>query len=120
MTASSPARSRATIVAHVREVLDRVPRRITHAVLFGSVARNEHSPTSDVDVIVVSPDFEGIAGARRGRPFRDAWDYEQYGSVDFIGYTPAEYATARERTESLIRTAEQEGIDLLDSVSPAT
>lgn len=119
MTTQSSSRSRAAIVAHLREVLDSVPLQISYAVLFGSVARDEYTATSDVDVIVVSPYFEGIAGARRGRPLRDAWNYDQYGSVDFIAYTPAEYETARRRTGGLITTAETEGSALIGSFSDA-
>jgi predicted nucleotidyltransferase len=114
MTIPSSTRSQAAIVAHLRDVLESVSCTITHALLFGSVARDEQTPTSDVDVIIVSPAFEGTAGARRGRPLRDAWDYAQYGSVHFIPYTPAEYERFRQRAAGLISTAEEEGIDLLD------
>lgn len=76
-------------------------------------ARGDHSKTSDVDVIVVSPDFEGLARAHRGRPFRAEWEYERYGPVDFIEYSPdeyREYREYRERPDSLIRAAEEQGV----------
>jgi predicted nucleotidyltransferase len=67
----TPVPSRESIVTHAHVVLDGADVRVTHAFLFGSVARGAHDETSDVDVLVVSPDFENVPGARRGRPFRD-------------------------------------------------
>lgn len=64
-------------------------------------------------MLVVSPDFEGVPGARRGRPPRDHWEYERYGSVDFLEYTSAEYDDARHRTDGLVRTAEREGVPIV-------
>lgn len=64
---------------------------------------------SDTDMLVVSPDFEGAPGARRGRPYRDRWECEQFGSVDFVEYTPAEYDEYRRREDGLIAVAEREG-----------
>lgn len=64
-------------------------------------------------MLVVSLDFADVAGARRGRPLRDAWDYTQYGSVDVITYTPAEYDAARDRAGRLISTADTEGIHVV-------
>jgi predicted nucleotidyltransferase len=109
--------SREPIVDHLRAVLDEADVRVTRAVLFGSVARGEHDETSDTDVLVVSPDFEGIPGARRGRPLRDRWDYERYGSVDFVEYTPAEYDGRRRRVDGLVRSAEREGIPIASAAA---
>lgn len=108
--------SRESTVAHVRAVLSDADVRVVRAVLFGSVARDEHGRTSDTDVLVVSPDFEGVPGARRGRPFRDRWDYERYGSVDFVEYTPAEYEARRQKNSS-VRAAEREGITIVGTTA---
>ncbi|MFB6193493.1 MAG: nucleotidyltransferase domain-containing protein [Halobaculum sp.] len=97
---------------HLREILDRVDVRVERAIVFGSVARGDHDESSDVDVVLVSADFEGVPGAERGRPFRDAWDYEEFGAVDFLPYTPAEYDRHRDRTDSLVDTAETNGVRL--------
>lgn len=101
------------ILNHAQEILSRVDIEVERAVVFGSVARNDHTTTSDVDIILVSRDFEGVPGANRGKPFRDAWNYEEYGSVDFIEYTPAEYRTYRDRAGGIIQTAEAEGIRIV-------
>lgn len=103
-------RDRDAILEHVREVIDRVEIDVERALVFGSVARDDRTATSDVDVLLVSSAFEGVPGAVRGRPFRDLWDYESHGAVDFFEYTPAEYRSHREREGSLVRTAEAEGI----------
>jgi len=85
---------------------------VSRALLYGSVARGDHGTDSDVDILVVSPEFDDVAGARRGRPFRDAWNYDSFGAVDFLTYTPDEYEEFRERPNSLIKTAEGEGVQL--------
>lgn len=101
---------RGALLAHVREVINRAEVDVERAIVFGSVARGDHSESSDVDVILVSPDFEGVPGAHRGRPFREVWTYERYGSVDFIEYTPREYREYRNDGDGLIQKAEEQGV----------
>ncbi|MDS0297547.1 nucleotidyltransferase domain-containing protein [Halogeometricum sp. S1BR25-6] len=101
------------LLDQLRYVLDEVDIDIDRAIVFGSVAREEHDATSDIDVIVVSADFEGVPGAHRGTPFRELWDYEEYGAFHDICYTPEEYDEYRERPNSLIKAAESEGIRLI-------
>jgi predicted nucleotidyltransferase len=51
-----------TVVNHVRSYLKTVDAtgiRVAFGVIFGSHARGEATPESDVDVIVVSPKFDG-------------------------------------------------------------
>lgn len=66
---------------------------IDKMLLFGSRARGEELLTSDVDVIVVSPDFEGISFKKRPDFFLDKWKEP----VDFevLCYTPAELERKR-------------------------
>ena len=104
--------SRESSVAHARS--SATPTFALRALPFGSVARGEHDETSDTDVLVVSPDVEGVPGARRGRPFRDRWNYERCGSVDFVAYTPAEYDDCHRRADGLAGAVEREGIPLVN------
>ena len=51
------------IIAEVRTLvreLERVNIRVRQAILFGSRARGDHTQTSDIDIALVSDDFEGI------------------------------------------------------------
>lgn len=101
------------VIKHVQETLSKANVDVEKAIVFGSVARNDHTPESDVDVIVVSSDFDGVKGAIRGRPFRENWDYETYGAVDFIEYTPDEYDKNKTSNSMLINKAEMEGIQII-------
>lgn len=52
----------ATVVRAVQEYLAAVRRAgiaATRAVLFGSCARGEAGPDSDVDILVIAPEFDG-------------------------------------------------------------
>ena len=101
------------LLTHVQSVLNEADVEVDRAIVFGSVARDEHDETSDVDVIVVSADFVGVPGAKRGISFRKLWNYEDYGAFQDICYTPEEYDEYRERPNSLIKAAESEGIRLI-------
>lgn len=101
------------LLDHVRDVLSAADIEVDRAIVFGSVVRGDHTGESDVDLIVVSSDFEGIPGARRGKSIRDEWAYDEFGPVDIIEYTPEEYRSYREREAGLIDTAEAEGVRII-------
>lgn len=103
----------AEILDHVRDVLSAADIEVDRAIVFGSAVRGDHAGDSDIDLIVVSSDFEGIPGARRRKPIRDEWAYDEFGPVDIIEYTPEEYRSYREREGGLIDTAEAEGVRII-------
>jgi predicted nucleotidyltransferase len=49
-------------IDRVRETLQEtaIGYTLTEVIVFGSRARGDHRPESDVDVLLVSPDFEGL------------------------------------------------------------
>jgi predicted nucleotidyltransferase len=47
--------------------------RLISIVLFGSVARNQARPTSDIDVVLVAEGFPSALADRR-RPFLESWE----------------------------------------------
>lgn len=104
---------RNAVLDHLRDVIERVDPAVERAIVFGSVARGNHDETSDVDVVLVSPDFEDVRGAERAKAFRDVWDYDEFGAVDFLAYTPAEYRTYADRPNSLPHTADTNGIHIV-------
>ncbi len=71
-------------------------------LLFGSRARGEELLSSDVDVIVVSPDFKGVSFRSRPDIFLDLWNL----SVDFevLCYTPDEFERKKKEI-GLVREA---------------
>ncbi len=94
----------------VRRILAVVtPRRI---VLFGSAARGEMGPNSDLDVLVVMPD-----GTHRGRTteaiYRGMWGFGF--SKDIVVVTEDDVSTLRDDPYSVVHTAFREGRVLHES-----
>lgn len=79
---------------------------IERVVLFGSRARGDARPLSDVDLLVVSSAFQGKSLGERAGPLYVAWDLDL--PVDFLCYTPEEFARERDRV-SIVRGALDEG-----------
>lgn len=86
-----------TIVAAFR------PRRI---VMFGSRARGDHEPDSDLDLMVemVTDD----SPAQRSRAINALFGLRRW-AMDVIVYTPEEVEEQRRYRNSLIRVIESEG-----------
>lgn len=82
---------------------------LDHMVLFGSRARGDARPWSDVDILVVSPAFKGKPAGHRAAPFYLGWDIDI--PVEFLCYTPEEFAAYRTRP-GLVQTALEEGRDV--------
>lgn len=76
-------------VKRVKEVI-----RIEKVIVFGSRARGDYLADSDVDLIIVSRDFEGV-------PFYERMDklillWESPLDIDVLCYTPEEFKMKRE------------------------
>lgn len=78
-------------------------------ILFGSRARGDAGPHSDVDLMLVSPAFEGKSAGKRAWKIHLAWDLDL--PVDFVCYTPGEFERLRHRV-SLVSVALREGIEI--------
>jgi uncharacterized protein len=79
---------------------------LERAVVFGSVARGDFNRWSDVDLLLVSPEF-------RGPPLRRL---EQLGDrparVQPVCWTPAEWRAERDRGNPIAIEAEVAGIEI--------
>lgn len=81
--------------------------RVEKFVLFGSRVRGDHLKTSDLDIILVSKDFEGVNFPERPNLFYEKWEGEP--DLDFICYTPGEIEKKRSY-KGLVSTALEEGV----------
>jgi len=92
----------------VEEFLKRIGRkyRIKKAVIFGSSVRGELGGDSDIDLIIISDEFEGISPLKRPVKLYLEWDLDY--PVDFICYSTKEFEELRKRP-SLVREALKEG-----------
>lgn len=64
----------------IGEILAALPHRAVGIVLYGSVARGDSSPTSDIDMLVISDDHETTRAV--GRVNITTYDEEQFRSAD--------------------------------------
>lgn len=77
-------------------------------ILFGSRACGEHLTTSDVDLIVVSPDFAGIPFLKRIREVVALWGSD----LEVLPYTPEEFARKKGQI-GIVAGAAAQGIEIL-------
>ncbi len=97
----------------IRQVRDRIleacdPEAI---ILFGSVARNEVRPGSDLDVLVILELPEGITARQKSRELHalfEGWLLP----LDIIVLSPAEWARGLHLPGHIARIAAREGIRL--------
>jgi predicted nucleotidyltransferase len=101
-----PDVAQSTIGHIVSTIVERFrPRRI---ILFGSRARGDHRPDSDVDLFVemdVAPDVEGRERVRRIHRAFDPYPC----ALDIIVYTPEEVAVRKEAAGSFVSSILREG-----------
>jgi predicted nucleotidyltransferase len=98
----------AEVIRGLRSLKRRLARqiRVDRMILFGSRARGDWLLTSDADLMVVSPDFQGRRFADRSAEVLGHWR----GRVDLevFCYTPDEIATHR-RDIGIVAQALKEG-----------
>ena len=95
------------IIGKLREFIKK--HTIEKAILFGSFARGEAQKDSDIDLILVSSEFEGKSALKR--PVRFYIDWNLGYPVDFLCYTPKEFDNLRKQV-SIVSQALKEGIEI--------
>jgi len=93
--------------ALLRRMADRHDLTVTEAYVFGSRVRDDYGDESDVDLVVVSPDFEGLPSYKRAKEFYKEWQYPP--DLEVKCYTPGEFESLKDRV-SIARTAAEEGV----------
>ncbi|WP_135853333.1 nucleotidyltransferase domain-containing protein [Halorussus salinus] len=81
----------------------------TTVVVFGSYARGDPTPSSDVDVVVVSPDFEEDDVHARRYHWDWDWNYDEYPTLDLIPLRPSEFRKFSSRSNHIVATAVETG-----------
>jgi len=110
--ASLPWAVDAALVAYRRALHAAFGERLKEFRLFGSYAREEARPESDVDVFVA---VEGLTHAERDLAFDLAYEVELRG--EWVGLSPLVYSTdqagdLRARERRLLCDIDREGISL--------
>jgi predicted nucleotidyltransferase len=91
--------------------IDEIKRRYQpeRIFLFGSRARDEATPGSDYDLLVVSSSFEGVHLTDRATEIYGIWPL--WADLDCLCLTPAEFERSRRRI-SIVREIDREGVAL--------
>ncbi len=89
----------------IRQVKKKYP--LDKALLFGSRARGDHLLTSDVDVILVSKDFNRINFRKRMAEVLGYWN--EGVDLEPLCYTPEEFERKRKEI-GIVQQAVKEGI----------
>ena len=96
----------------VERIADDEEIELDQLVVFGSRVRDDFTEDSDVDLILVSRDFDGTNWYQRPKQFYLKWDYEELPSPELLCYTPEEFNEKKERAGNIVRTAVKEGVKL--------
>ena len=78
-------------------------------IFFGSRASGKPKKDSDIDLIIVSKNFEGTKFRYRAMGLYDYWDLDY--AVDFLCYTPKEFAKLKDNV-SIVREAVESGVEI--------
>ena len=84
--------------------------KIERAILFGSRARGDNFKNSDYDVIIVSPDFEGVFFTKRISNVYGFWKHYPL-EIEPLCYTPKEFKL-KIKEHGIVRQAVKEGIEV--------
>ncbi len=94
----------------IEDISDQIP--LERAILFGSRASDDYLRSSDVDVILVSESFQGVAWPNRAKDLYLSWRGPH--DPEFLCYTSEEFEEKRAQI-GIVQTASENGIDLLAS-----
>jgi len=84
--------------------------RITQAIFFGSRVRGDHLEDSDYDIVLVSPDFQGVFFSQRSALMYDFWQHWPL-EIEPLCYTPEEFETKKQQI-GIVNEAAREGVPL--------
>jgi len=85
--------------------------RVSRVLVFGSRARGDFEDSSDLDLLIISPDFEGMYLEDRCKLLLKCWGRENYLKlrINAYGYTPKEFNKAKS-CDPLVRKALRDGV----------
>jgi hypothetical protein len=100
---------RENLIQGVKSFVKKLPLKVEKAIVFGSRVRGGHDKYSDVDLLIVSPDFKGIKFGKRALGFYKYWNLNY--PVDFLCLLPKEFNEKKKKI-TIVREALKEGIEI--------
>lgn len=96
----------------VNKTAEKYKINLEKVIIFGSRAREDYTKKSDVDLLLVSPDFKNIAWNKRPGPFYEEWDYKKLPEPEFICLTPKEFKEKKKKKPHIARNAVEKGVTI--------
>lgn len=106
---------RATIERVAENLLataERIGYPLDEVIVFGSRVREDYRDDSDVDVLIVSPDFEGMKAYKRSKLFFRDREYDELPDPKLICLTTEEFEERRTKQPHIVRTAVEERVSV--------
>ena len=106
---------RARLVDTVRRWVTNSSIALDRAILHGSFSPQTHrlpGSQSDIDLLLVSLDWEGIEPSTRVTGLRDTWIYSALPTPDIRAVTPEEFRDHAAEEQSAVSRALTEGVTL--------
>lgn len=100
------------VTENLESTAEQIGLSFDELIIFGSRVREDYRSESDVDILMVSPDFEGVPAYRRPKQFYRHWDYDELPDPEFICLTPTEFEERRKKRPHIVRTAVTEGVSI--------
>ena len=102
---------RKTVIKEIKNFIHTLSKDIVleEVILFGSRARADGNEESDIDLLIVSDNFEGMSYFKRAYMMYKYWKARI--PIDFMCYTSKEFNALKERV-SIVQVAVKEGISL--------
>ena len=98
------------IIEHLQYIAEKVDIKIDRYIIFGSTANDTRTEDSDVDIIVISSEYADELVYNRTPRFLEEWNFDEFGSVDFMCLTDKEFNEKKEKKNSVYEKANEEGI----------
>ena len=102
----------ARVTRNLTETAERIGISFDELIVFGSRARDDYRKGSDIDILMVSCDFEGMAYYKRPKLFYRHWEYDDLPDPEFICLTPAQFEERKTKQPHIVRTAVNEGVSV--------
>lgn len=99
------------VIDHVRTIAEAHGIELSKIVVYGSRARGDHTGESDIDLVLVSPDFEGVEFHARATDFYWEWGPD-LPSPDLIPVTPDEFAERAANPTDIVHEAVETGVSV--------
>lgn len=79
-------------------------------IVYGSHARGDAGDRSDIDLVLVSPDWESVDYYARPEAFLIEWPRDELPTPDIIPLTPEEFVRRSRSTTDIVHTAAETGV----------